>query len=400
MKRADGTGRRRVRPGFTALSAALAGLLLALTAGCGAPAAPQPPTLNLPQPVSVLAAVRSGNTVRISFSILPKTTDKLPVRGEVTAKLCRSVAAAPCQPVGGVTVRPADASAISLTLQDALPAELASGPPQLIGYRVTLENSGGKAAPGATIAYALAGQAPAPVAGFTATPRRDGIVLAWQRSTAEQNTPPNPAASIYLRVARTRTAGPSAAASRAARGPLAGVGGAEDAEPAEQMLKVPEPPAAGTPAAALDATARTGRSYRYTAQRIAQTTLNGHALEVASEPTAPALVDYRDVFPPPAPTGLLSAVDTPGHAIDLTWSPVQDPNLRGYLVYRRDRGASGEPQRLTPAANPVTVTAWSDTTALPGHRYAYSVSAVDPAGNESPRSVEVEETLPLADAQP
>ena len=356
-------------------------------------------------PIATLAAARAGNTVRLSFVVPQKTTDKLPVRGEFTAKLCRSAGEGSCQPAGSVAVKPLE----SVTLEDALPAALASGPPRLLAYQVTLENSGGKSAAASAVAYAVAGQAPAPVAAFTAAPRRDGIVLHWLPATPEQhadqsvgeNAPHGGITSV--RFAGLRTAGRPPTAPKPSVMPGAAATPAEQDDPPQQTLQVPEGSATDRPPAALDATARTGRSYRYSAQRLARYTLAGHALEMASTPSAPVLVDYRDVFPPPPPTGLVSAVDTPGRAIDLTWTPDQDPHLSGYVVYRRAVGRSGSdgmPQRLTPPGKPVTVTAWRDTTAVAGQRYAYSVSAVDPSGNESPRSTEVEDTLPAPDAQP
>jgi hypothetical protein len=89
---------------------------------------------------------------------------------------------------------------------------------------------------------------------------------------------------------------------------------------------------------------------------------------------------------------LVSAVDTPSHAVDLSWTPISDPGLAGYIVYRRV-AASGVPQRITPPNKPIPVPAWRDTDITPGERYAYSVSAVDASGNESGRSAEVEDGI-------
>ena len=58
------------------------------------------------------------------------------------------------------------------------------------------------------------------------------------------------------------------------------------------------------------------------------------------------------------------------------------------------------PHRISPAGKPVTISEWSDTTALPGQRYAYSVSAIDVSGNESQRSTEVEDAWNTPVAQP
>ncbi len=374
----------------SAAGPASAALVLALVlVGCGAPAAPQPPTLNLPQPVADLAATRAGNVVHLTFAVPQKTTDKLPVLGPITARLCRSVEGGNCTSVRTVEVKPMQAAAVD----DLLPPELTSGAPRLLTYQVALENRAGKSAPVTSPAYAIAGPAPAAIDGFTATPRRQGIVLHWQ--------PGEDAAEV--RIDRLRT---SAAPAPPPARPDALPAGDEPEEPAEQALRIAQP--GSTRGAALDATAHTGRSYRYTAQRIAQITLAGHQLQVASAPSAPVLVDYRDIFPPMPPTGLVSAVDTPAGAIDLSWTPEADPHIGGYAVYRRALPAPGaatttaaDPrQRLTPAGKPVGVTAWRDTTAVRGQRYAYSVTAVDPSGNESAPSAEVEDTLPALDPQP
>lgn len=403
MKRAEPAGRRSGTTRLASLSTLYSCLLALLLTGCGAPAAPQPPTLNLPLPVSSLAAARSGDIVRLSFAVPQKTTDKLPVRGEVMARLCRSLDAGPCEAAGTMRVKPAESPAIAM--EDRLPVALTTAPQRLLAYSVTLEDSAGKSAGASNAAYAVGGEAPAPVSGFTARPRRDGIVLTWQPSHLKAELNADLTQTDAVRFDRVLTAGAPAAT---VRGP--GEMPAEPEEPADQSLLIPEltlPPAPATASApsmaALDATARTGRSYRYTAVRVAHSTLSGHQLEVSSAPSAAVLVTYRDVFPPPPPTGLVSAVDTPGRSIDLSWSPGQDTHLSGYVIYRRpvnEAAAPASPLRVSPAGKPVTTTNWSDTTAVTGQRYAYSVSAVDPAGNESARSAEVEETLPAPDAKP
>jgi fibronectin type 3 domain-containing protein len=93
------------------------------------------------------------------------------------------------------------------------------------------------------------------------------------------------------------------------------------------------------------------------------------------------------------PTGLVSAADSASKAIDLDWTPDVDPALAGYIVYRRAAATNEAPQRISSAGKPVTSSTWSDATATPGQRYAYSVSAIDLAGNESQRSTEVQDEL-------
>src|ERR1700749_1221623 len=147
----------------------LALLSLSIAAGCGAPAAPQPPTLNLPQPVRDLAAKRAGNVVHLTFTVPQKTTDKLPVRGAMTAHLCRSEETGRCQAAGTLAI-PAQQKAVSM--DDPLPPEPSQGPPRLLVYRVSMLNRAGKSEGNSAPAYTAAGVTPLPVTGFVAIPRR------------------------------------------------------------------------------------------------------------------------------------------------------------------------------------------------------------------------------------
>jgi hypothetical protein len=369
-------------------SGLFAALLFGFAAGCGAPAAPLPPTLNLPQPVRDLAANRTGNIVHLTFSVPQKTTDKLPVRGSMTAKLCRSLDDGPCQPAGTLAI---SAQVKSASMDDTLPPELLQGPPRLLTYRLSILNRAAKSDGDSAPAYAAAGLAPTQITGLTATPRRNGIVLSWQGI----GTPAGSASIVRFDRVRTSQT-PSQPQSKESSAFMARK---VPEEPAEQVLRVPET-ASALRASAMDTTVHTSNTYRYIAQRIAQVTLGNHPLEIASAPSAPTQTDFRDVFPPPVPIGLVSAADSAAKAIDLNWTPDVDPGLAGYVVYRRPAGSSQPPERISPAGKPVTTSSWSDTTALPGERYAYSVSAIDTSGNESQRSAEVEDQWNAVNPQP
>ena len=107
--------------------ALMAGLVAeVLLTGCGTPGAPQPPSLNLPDRVTDLAASRSGT------------------------KSTRAAQRAAFPPG-------ADA-----TFTDTLPAELAAGAPRPLSYFVELRNRNGRSAGLANVAQVLAGEAPAP----------------------------------------------------------------------------------------------------------------------------------------------------------------------------------------------------------------------------------------------
>ena len=104
--------------------------------------------------------------------------------------------------------------------------------------------------------------------------------------------------------------------------------------------------------------------------------------KVEGAPAEEAGIDYRDVFPPRAPARL-DALPEAG-LVRLVWDPVPAPDLAGYAVFRAE--GSAEPARLTPELIKDSFSA--DTTAKPGHRYRYTVRAVDTAGNVSAPSPE------------
>jgi fibronectin type 3 domain-containing protein len=69
--------------------------------------------------------------------------------------------------------------------------------------------------------------------------------------------------------------------------------------------------------------------------------------------------------------------------------------LAGYFVYRQEVDAKGAVAGTATRLNltPVVGPAYRDQTAVAGRRYAYRVTAVDTAGNESAPSADVQETL-------
>jgi hypothetical protein len=104
--------------------------------------------------------------------------------------------------------------------------------------------------------------------------------------------------------------------------------------------------------------------------------------KVEGAPAEEAGLDYRDVFPPPAPARL-DALPEAG-LVRLVWDPVPAPDLAGYVVFRVE--GPGQPERLNAEATKDSFT--TDTSAKPGHRYRYTVRAVDKAGNVSAPSPE------------
>jgi fibronectin type 3 domain-containing protein len=128
----------------------------------------------------------------------------------------------------------------------------------------------------------------------------------------------------------------------------------------------------------LDATATLGTRVCY----VARTVVSGAPL-IESEASNEACVGVEDKKAPAAPQGV--AVLATDAGIEVSWSPSPEPDLALYRVYRHAAGAG--PERIAEVRAPETSAL--DTTAGAG-RFVYAVTAVDTAGNESPRSTPVE----------
>jgi hypothetical protein len=391
-----------------------------LVGGCGTPGAPLPPSLKLPDPVTDLTALRTGNQVALAWTMPRRNTDKLLITGDIAVRVCRGQSAGKCVAVPGDRAFAPQAHA---TFTDTLPSELAAGAARSLTYFVELRNSKGRSAGLSNEAAVLAGEAPAPVAGLAAEVRKQGIVLRWTPDAADTE----PSARTVIRLHRTLLTPPSKPAPEAgsavareaasAGKPSAQPGAqpgilAPPAEPVEQSLLVGDILHPGrTPDRVLDKSIRFGQTYEYRAQRVARVPICGSAPTDSRESTNckifelpgplsdPIRVEAIDVFPPEVPTGLAavataadsSSGSSPSPFIDLSWQPVTDTDLAGYAVYRREGDAGW--QRISPP-QPVVGPGFHDPEVQAGHSYRYAVTAIDHLGHESARSAETEETVP------
>jgi hypothetical protein len=366
-----------------------------LISGSGMPAAPQPPSLKLPEQVKDLTASRIGDEVHLHWTMPKRTTDKVKLEGDQRVHVCRKLENGPCESAGDVLRQPEKPAEFT----DDLPAVLASGSPKLLTYVIELQNHARKTVGPSNSAYTAAGSAPAAVTGFAAEVVREGIVLRWNQGTA--------AMVEVMRLNRTLltkpevTGSPStSAAEKTPTGKTPQSAGAP--APEFQRLEVDLPVAGAASAGSssvdagktLDRDAAFDNSYRYVAERVAKLTVGGHVLELIGVPSDPITVDVRDVFAPHTPVDLAAVPDSDAHAIDLSWSPNAEADLAGYVVYRRDASAGMQPVRISPPGATSVAPSFRDVNAQVGQRYAYSVSAVDRDGNESARSTEIEEELP------
>ncbi len=369
----------RVAGAATILGAAL--LTGGLT-GCGMAASPQPPSLALPKPIHDFAAARVGNRVNLTWNSPSETTDRLKIKGEVRFRICRA-AKVPCEPVATIAAMPGKPGSYA----DTLPASLVTGPLRAITYEIFGLNKHGRSAGPSNPAAVLAGEAPPAIQNFSATVTARGAALHWQPMVSPQP-------DTFVQLQRTLL-NPGQPSDKTFNG-LSPAG-----EPVEVTLRISKISGKTQPGMALDTSAEFNRKYRYVASRVVARKIGTERLEVAGLPSQPVVVLMRDIFPPAAPTGLVgvpisASMNHGTPEVDLSWSANAEPDLAQYLIYRRDAGPGLAVTQIAPenSSAPIVAPAFRDLHVQPGRSYAYSVVAVDNAGNRSPRSAEVVVTAP------
>jgi hypothetical protein len=356
-------------------------LSVLMLAACGVPGAPHPPSLELPEPVADLAALRKGDKVSLVWTAPTETTDRTRVQQLGMTRICRSPdKLTDCaNPVG--TVSPPSLPANSKqskgraqtveskqSYTDALPLSvLHNDPAALIRYAVSVSNPNGRSA-GLSNQVTVPGMpAPPPPSDFRAQVTADGISLSW---TANVQSAQAPELRHVYRVYR-REAGKN-----------------NDILVAEVLVD-------GRPSYVVsDQSFEWEKTYSYWATVATQVQVKGREeAEFEGLDTPFQEVFAHDIFPPAVPSGLQAVYSGGGQPgfIDLVWAPGTEVDLAGYNVYRREQGSA-----ITQKVNPqlVKVPAFRDADVKPGHEYFYSVSAVDVRGNQSATSAEVNEHVP------
>jgi hypothetical protein len=365
------------------------GMLLSIgMIGCGMAASPQPPSLELPMPIHDLTVARVGNDVRLSWNTPSETTDHLKIKTPVTLRICRELNIALCDTAATISASPGKPASYS----DSVPAALTSGPFRSMQYEIFALNRRGRSAGPSNAAATLAGEAPPVIQNFSAVVVERGVVLHWQPAT-------NPLPDTSIQLQRTMLTAEKSPGKRPSELPA-------ETEPVEQMLRVSEGANQRQPGMALDSSVRINREYRYVAARVTSVNIGTERLEVESAPSQPIKVITRDTFPPAAPMGLaavpVSASMNGGTPeVDLSWSANTEPDLADYQVYRRDVNSGGTAVRIArdESSGQGAAPAFRDLHVQPGATYAYSVAAVDNAGNMSARSAEIVAAVPDSSAQ-
>lgn len=347
-------------------------LIAVCLAGCGTPGAPQPPSLDIPKPVSDLQAVRKGDQVTLAWSRPTDTTDNALVRKRGKMLVSRRligegaplqgpqvVAEVPLVPALQMP-EPAPPSAMDSLTAISPGADFAL-------YNVVSQNSLGKAAgPSNSVSVPLVPSLPAP-ARVQAVAVPLGISISWDQTWPPENLTHLTAQYAY-RINRREQG---------------------SAAPPTMVKQV----AASNEAIALvDTSIEWQKHYEYWITPVTTWQGAGKRGTVEGADSPVASVFANDVFPPAVPAGLQAVYsgisDQP--FIDLSWTANTEPDLAGYNVYRHTENEP--PVKLN--AELVKVPAYQDRNVKPGTKYFYSVSAVDFRGNESGKSTEASETVP------
>ncbi len=351
------------------LSMCLAGLCL--LAGCATPGAPQPPSLQLPRPVSDLQAVRRADLVTLTWTVPELNTDRTRVRRLGPTRICRglnAVAMDSCVEVVAVTlpVPVIPGRKTRAEFRDKIPpALLRQDSAGFLIYAVEVQNQRGRNA-------GLSNRVEVPLApvGSAAsdahpTTTAEGVRLEWKGSAALTA----PKFSTSYRVYRLL----------------------ESAPPGTARVDLGAAQAQDDTYTFLDQSFEWEKPYLYYIVPVTNYELRGKRGEFHGNETVVEVAPH-DVFPPAVPTGLEAAFSGREQQkfIDLSWNPDTEPDLAGYNVYRHLAGQP--PARINPEL--VKTPAYRDSNVQSGQTYFYSATAVDVRGNESARSAETSETVP------
>ena len=260
-----------------------------------------------------------------------------------------------------------DLAGDTVTWTDAFSAgDFQSHRGQTVSYRVRTAAGTSDWSAASKAAVATLVVPPAPARDLTATLSGAAVELRWQAPAPG----PSPSPETFL-LYRT-TLGPDGSA-----------------------IGSPVASGAATGTSYRDASVEPDHSYRYTVRGMAR--VNGQEVESAD---SEAVVVRVHPALPSAPEGLTAIpIREPGRSpeVDLSWEIGSEANLAGYNVYRSEQpGWRGERLNRQVLAAP----AFRDTTVTPGRSFSYTVTAVDPTGNESQASAPVTVSVPKAGSSP
>ncbi len=309
-----------------------------VTVGCGYIGDPLPPALNIPARITDLSALQRGGKLIVQFTIPALTTEGLPITS-VDAVDLRA---------GPIESQPFNmdawaGSARKLKSEAVKPGGVRVEEPAAawagkeVVVAVRLINHKGRASQWSNLVVLPVSAPLTPPENLKAESTVDGVRLAWTAAD-----------SLSYRIYRGNE--------------LLGKSNKNEY---------------------LDKDTQFGKEYIYAVQAVRK----AGETEAESEVSAPAAITPRDTFPPATPTGASAIAGTA--SIELNWDRNTESDFKNYRIYRA--AGSGNFETI---ADAVEAPAFSDRAIVSGTAYRYVITAVDQAGNESPRSNVVEITAP------
>lgn len=344
--------------------------------GCGAPGEPTPPSPPIPVAVTDLKARQLGDAVLLTFTLPTKNTLGLRLTDTPTLEIWRG------------TLRPdGTPDPHSFRLVDTVPATILSTyidegkvsfpdpvqPDELRAragatsvYRVRTRISERKASADSNQAFVDLYPVPQRIENIQAKTTEKSIELTWTPPTstsAGAQLPPVREFHIY----------------RGELDPKSAEAAGKDLHSAVWKLPLLQIGVSTTPEY-QDSTFDFGRTYAY----VVRTVISEGGASLESGDSQPYIVTPKDIYAPAPPQDLLGATipgSSPGtFAVDLSWTINLETDMAGYRVYRSE-SENAKGQLITPDLLPTP--SFRDTSVLAGHRYWYTVTAVDRTGNES-----------------
>jgi hypothetical protein len=375
---------------------ALAAAAIVLAVACGKRGDPHPPVPVIPKAISDLVVAQRGAKVILSWSfpslttagqklggirriVLYRYTEELPVGqpprdaksllpGDIDPTVPTAISLfAKVPPIGPQqftrlrqridSIESADLPSATvgakLVYEDTLPFHTSDGRPVRINYAAVTEGLTARSEM-SNIATIVPIDVPMPPDSVTAAGKPEGIVLTWKAPEKNMTGTEKPRVIGY-NVFRTA---PNQAADE---------------------LSTPVNPTPIAKTTYTDVPAYGSYQYVVTAVAAAGTP------RIESDPSAPAKADFKDLQPPPPPSGLTALLET--NAIRLVWDPVDAPDLLGYVIWRTEGAGveSPKPVGKVPLVfdHPITQTNYTDSTVQAGLAYYFEVESVDKSGNHS-----------------
>ncbi len=350
-------------------------LACAFGAGCAAPGEPTARHPVVPVAVADLGAGQYGNSFALTFTLPSRSLDREALAEHPAIEIYRATLPPGAVPDKTTAWRlaytiPSEQAdhylkGEHIEFHDPLAAEdFARAAGSSMAYKVRTRAAKARASADSNVVVARMYPPPDPPRDLRASVTEPAVIVNWSQAAL-----PAGATSLAFRVYR-------------------GVAESGEASPAQDLtqakLKSPLELVGPSPSTEYrDAHFEFGTPYLYTVRSVAQF----GADFVESADSAPVSVTPRDVFPPAAPTNLeitiIPATQQAPAYVELSWAISPEGDLAGYSVYRSD-GEDTPGERVSAQILPSPT--FRDIPVQPGRRYYYRVSALDRAGNESPKS--------------